>query len=114
MKNKIFNSLMFCALSLILVGCFTKEGNVGRMSAFAIPEEEAQWIREGQPIEFAGQLWYPQDGIEILLDTEVDLIGEYKGVEFFTDKLDVQPYSRLYTKFGRNKFRHFERKNNND
>ena len=70
---------------------------------------EAEWIRNGEPIEFEDELWYPADSIEIFLDSEVSLIGEYQGVQFFIDKVDVRPFERLYTKFGRNKFRFFEK-----
>ncbi len=114
MKNKIFNFLVLIAFPLVVAGCSTTRGNVGQMSAFAVPSQEAQWIRDGHPIEFEDELWYPQDGIEILVDTEVDRMGEYKGVDFFIDKADVRPYNRLYTKFDRNKFRFFERKSNDD
>ena len=75
---------------------------------------EAEWIRNGEPIEFEGEPWFPQDDIEILLDSEVHAVGESRGVEFFIDQADVKPYQRLYTKFGRNKFRAFERKTNHD
>ncbi len=71
---------------------------------------EAQWIRNGEPIEFEGETWYPKDGIETLLDSEVFLIAKYRQVEIFIDKIDVRPYNRLYTKFDRNKYRYFEKK----
>ena len=44
------------------------------------------------------------------LDSEVSVVGEYQSVQFFIDKVDVRPYERLYTKFGRNKFRLFEKR----
>ena len=97
-------------LSVFLSGCQTTGGNVGRLHSYLTPSVEAEWIRNGEPIEFEGDLWYPRDDIESFLDSEMDLMGEYRGVQFFTDKIDVRPYNRLYTKFGRNKFRFFEKR----
>ena len=108
--NKTFIQVLligFC--SIILGGCFTTKGNEGDMNKFSTPKIEADWILNGEPIEFEGESWYPQDGFDILLATEVYRIGEYKGVEFFVDRTDVRPYNRLYTKFGQNKFRYFEK-----
>lgn len=88
------------------------KGNIkkDRPKVYSYPELEAQWIRDGEPIEFEGALWYPMDMTETLLDDEVFYMGEYRGVEFFIEKIDVRPYERLYTKFGRNKFRTYEHK----
>lgn len=92
------------------MGCGNTTGNVGRMQNYAIANVEAAWIRKGEPIEFEKNQWYPADDIESLTDIEMYLLGEYRGVQFFVEKMDVRPYNRLYTKFGRNKFRFFEKK----
>ncbi len=100
-------------LGIMVSGCVPTEarsGNVGQVQSFPVPSKEASWIRNGEPIEFEGELWYPVDGIEALQDSEVLLAGEYRGVQFFVDKIDVRPYNRLYTKFDRNAFRFFEKK----
>ncbi len=109
MKRIIFNPCTIVLSLFFLAGCSHKAGNVGNLSNYKVPSMEAPWIRNGEPIEFAQELWYPQDGIDILLDSEVLLIGKYKGVQFFVEKVDVQPYNRLYTKFSKNKFRIFEK-----
>ena len=98
-------------LAVYLAGC---QGVVKRKSKpkrYAVPMVEAEWIRKGEPIEFEGEQWFPRDSAEYLLDREVYLLGIYRGVEFFVEKLDVRPYERLYTKFGRHKFRSFKKKN---
>ena len=97
---------------LFLAGCSSTSGNVGQVQSYAFTQSEAPWIKNGEPIEFEGAFWYPQDGIEVLLDSEVNFLGEYKGVAFFSDKVDVRPYKRLYTKFGRNQFRYYEKQKN--
>ena len=111
MEKIVSEKLFFIAIALFfLSGCSqTAGGNVGNLSAYIVPSIETEWIRNGEPIEWREELWYPQDGVDILLDAEVYLIGEYKGVQFFVEKIDVQPYNHLYTKFGHNKFRMFER-----
>lgn len=110
-------SLMFflsIGLFFVVSGCAKHEGNTGQMSTFAAPVAEAKWIKDGQPIEFEQEKWYPQDALDVLLDSEVEKMGEYEGTEFFTEKMDVRPFNRLYTKFGRNKFRAFEKNNGDD
>ena len=108
----------FGVLSLVLVfsfwltGCVHKSlDNEGQLQSYPAPLMEASWIREGQPVEYEGQKWYPVNDVEILTDSEVYQIGEYKGVQIFVDKMETKPYSRLFTKFGKNKFRYFERNN---
>ena len=70
---------------------------------------EALWIRNGEPIVFEKESWYPQDDIESYFDNELYILGKYQGVEFYVEKMDVRPYNRLYTKFGKNKYRLFEK-----
>ena len=105
--------LTWMAISLfIFVGCSAVrpfKGNVGKMSKYEVPEEEAEWIRQGEPIDFEDELWYPQDHFDILLDSEVLYLGDYREVSLFVEKIDVRPYKQLYTKFGRNKFRIYKR-----
>lgn len=106
-KVRVFLS---CIVALFWApGCITQPGNIGNVQSYSFPTVEAKWIRDGEPIEFEGELWLPADGIESLLDSEVYPIGEYKGIQIFIDKLDVRPYERLYTKYGKNQFRYFER-----
>ena len=98
-------------LTMLFSGCqTTKSGKSGKLKTYAVSNAEAVWITNGEPIEFEGENWYPQDGIETLLDSEVRLIGEYRDVQFFVDQVDVRPYNRLYTKFGKNRFRYFVRR----
>ena len=105
----------FCSLmvSFCLVGCthFANQ-NEGQVQSYTAPAVEAGWIREGKPIEFDNQKWYPINDVEILQDSEVYQVGEYKEVEIFVDKIDTKPYERIYTKFSKNKFRYFERIDN--
>lgn len=96
----------------VILGCQSVSTRQAQVQQYAFPETEAEWIRNGEPIEFEGELWFPADGMETLLDSEVYLAGEYKGAEIFIEKLDVRPLNRLYTKFGKNKFRFFEKKGN--
>lgn len=97
--------------SIILAGCGTAGGNIGNMPTFKIPDEEADWIRNGEPLVMEEENWFPQDMFDILLDSEVYRVGEYRGVEVFAEKADVRPYQRLYTKFGKNRFRIFKKTN---
>jgi len=97
-------------LVFLASGCQTTGGNVGHVQSYALPSIEAQWIRNGEPIKFEDELWYPSDNVEVFLDSEMSLVGEQEEVQFFVDKVDVRPYDRLYTKFSRNKFRFFAKR----
>ena len=97
-------------ISIMLFGCSPVKENARATGVFAVPEQEARWIREGEPIKYEEKLWYPQDRLDILLDSEVYYEGEYRGVPFFVEKVDIKPYSRILTKFGRNRFRVFRPK----
>ena len=104
------NHFLFVSFLVMLIsGCQSSAGNIGQLQSYQIPTSEAAWIQDGEPIEFEGEKWFPQDGTESLIDSEVQLLGEFRDVQFFTDKEDVRPFARLYTKFGRNKYRYFEK-----
>ena len=105
----------FVACSLIaglwLTGCMhSPTNNEGQVQSYSAPTIEAGWIRDGQPIDYDGKKWYPVNDVEVLMDSEVYQVGEYKGVQIFVDKLDTKPYQRLYTKFSKNKFRYYEKR----
>ncbi|MDP8212464.1 MAG: hypothetical protein P9X22_04115 [Candidatus Zapsychrus exili] len=109
MHINIFKKIIIIFCLVFIVGCQSTKGNFGKFQSYDVPNSEAVWIINGDPIEFEDELWFPYDGTESLLDSEVYILGVYNGVQFFADKTDVRPYSRLYTKFGKNKFRFFEK-----
>src|SRR5580658_7664569 len=94
-----------------LGGCVSvSPGNDGQVMSYPYPAIEPEWIRNGEPIEYDGSKWYPVNDYEVLDDSEVFQIGEYKGVQVFVEKIATKPYERIYTKFDKNKFRYFERR----
>ncbi len=110
MRNGAYLGLLIAAL-LGAAGCsHGNSGNKGQIQSYPAPSIEAAWIRNGEPILYDKKQWYPKRDIEILLDLEVFQIGEYKGVQIFIEKTDIKPYRRLYTKFAKNKYRYFERR----
>ena len=112
---KKYSWLMLVLMAAGAGGCAPNlRGNTGQMPVYSVPVQEAPWIRDGNPIEFEGELWYPEDAVDMLLDSEVILKGEYRGVQIFVDKVDVRPFRSLYTKFGRNKFRIFKKRGGDD
>ena len=108
---RLFLSCFFALSVVSLVGCRNlSSGNDGQMQSYPAPAIEAGWIRNGEPIGYNGQKWFPTDDVENLLDSEVYQVGEYKGIQVFVDKIDAKPYDRLYTKFAKGKFRYYERR----
>ncbi|MBF0489733.1 MAG: hypothetical protein HQL15_03835 [Candidatus Omnitrophica bacterium] len=108
-KKLVAFSLLSLIASVCLLGCaHSPNDNEGQLQSYPAPVIEPAWIRDGEPVEFGGQKWYPVNDVEILLDSEVYQIGEYKGVQVFVDKVDTKPYERIYTKFAKNKFRYYE------
>ena len=115
MKNKQRGLGLGLLLALVgfLGGCASvNSGNSGQVQSYPFPAIEAVWIRDGEPIEYDGSRWYPVNDYEVLQDSEVFQIAKYKGVQIFVEKIAVKPYERLYTKFDKNKFRYFERRDN--
>ena len=94
-------------------GCASlNPGNNGQLQSYPAPAIEAGWIRNGEPVILEGIKWFPANDYEVLQDSEVFQISEYKGVQVFVAKIDTKPYDRIYTKFDKNKFRYFERRDN--
>ena len=104
--------LGLCLLSASFAGgcASVSTDNDGQIQSYPAPVIEAGWIRDGEPIEYDGNKWYPVNDYEVLQDSEVFQIAEYKGVQVFVEKIDTKPYERIYTKFDKNKFRYFERR----
>lgn len=105
----VFVTLWVMVIGLSVSGCGTSGGD-SHIVMYQITSPEPDWIRNGEPVELEGELWYPTDNADILLDNEVEPVGNYKGVPLYVQKLDVRPYNRIYTKFAKNKFRVFETK----
>ena len=102
---------LWLVLTVLGGGCASlNSGNDGQVQSYPAPAIEAQWIRDGEPIELGGNKWYPANDYEVLGDSEVYQIGEYKGVQVFVERIATKPYDRIYTKFEKNKFRYFERR----
>ena len=115
MVKKILFGLGFIMSAVVFSsGCFSSAGHDTSMTLYKTISPEPQWIRNGEPIEFEGELWYPRDTIDILTDLEVMPLGQYRDVEFYLQMIDVRPYERIYIKFGENKFRVFETKSADD
>jgi len=112
MKNK--QGHLRVGLLFILTGFWggcvpMNSGNNGQVQSYPAPVIEAGWIRDGQPVEYDGSKWFPVNDYEVLQDSEVFQISEYKGVQVFVEKIATKPYDRIYTKFDKNKFRYFKR-----
>jgi len=108
-RERIFFFSLLCSM-ILCAGCNGAKGNVGSLQSYNFTGLEETWIRNGEPVEFENDLWQPADSVESLMDSEVYIVGEYRGVQIFVAKVDVRPYDRLYTKFGKNKFRYFKKK----
>jgi len=96
---------------IMAVGAFVlTSGALAASKPSETPASEVAWIRNGEPISFEGENWYPTDEVENLLDNEVYAAGMYREVPFFLDKTDVKPFDRIYTRFAKNRYRAFERR----
>jgi hypothetical protein len=99
--------LAVAATLLFLTGCAMTGGNSGSIQSYPFLAVEPKWIRDGEAVFYDGRRWYPQDDVEVFVDSEMLLIGDYRGVQVFVAKTDVKPYDRLYTKFDVNKYRYY-------
>jgi len=76
MKNNRSNIFILLFIIVALVGCNNSASNKAKTGSSLDLDMEPLWIRRGNPIEFEGKRWFPQDGIETLLATEVYSLGE--------------------------------------
>jgi len=95
-------------IGILFAGCQSVDSVKDLPRSLPVPHE-AEWIRNGEPIEFEGGLWFPNDNIENFLNTEVYQVGEFKELPVYVEAIDVRPFERLYTKFNRNQYRSFEK-----
>ncbi len=106
--KKVWPTVLIMGVVVLTSGCRSlpsRGGDSGQRLSV-----EPSWIRDGQPIVFEGESWFPIDDVENLLDSEVYVMGDYEKEMFFVDKMDVRPFNRLYTRFAKNKYRAFEKK----
>jgi len=97
---------------IFVAGCNGTLTRTRNDAHYPVPQIEAEWIQNGEPLVFEGESWYPKDDVDVLTDDEVYLLGEYRGVQFFVEKVDIRPYHRLRTKFAENRFRAYARERN--
>ena len=105
MKN-IFLGILLAAVAL--PGCALPQRGSEPAVMMASQLTEPAWIRNGEPLVFEGEDWFPTDETENLLADEVYQAGVFRQVPFFIEKTDVRPYERLYTYFSKNRYRAFQ------
>jgi hypothetical protein len=93
-----------------MVGCQFPRSGPEPVTAGGAVLGEPDWIRNAEPIQFEGENWYPTDEVESLLENEIYQAGVYRGVIFYLDRTDVKPFDRLYTRFLKNRFRAYEKR----
>jgi len=105
--KKILAVLVLTCL-LPFAGCTLPERGNGPSALGSVQLTEPVWVRNGEPLIFEAEEWFPTDEVENLLDPEVYQAGTYRDVPFFVEKTDVRPFDRVYTYFSRNRYRAFE------
>ena len=106
MKKILAVVVLFCLASM--AGCVTPQREGGPSVMTVTQLTEPLWVRNGEPIVFEAEDWFPTDEVENLLDSEIYQAGTYRDVPFFIEKTDVRPFDRLYTHFSKNRYRAFE------
>jgi hypothetical protein len=106
--KKILLVFLLCCAVVSVAGCVLPRsaGEPSIIGPGALTEPV--WIRNGEPIVFEAEDWFPVDEVENLLDSEVYEAGTYRDVPFFIEKTDVRPFERIYTHFSKNRYRAFE------
>lgn len=102
--------VLLLVITMLSAGCISLPKPTDNKIAVPTPTSEAAWIRNGEPIQFEGDDWYPTDEVENILDNEIYQVGVYRDVIFFLEKTDVRPFERVYTRFAKNRYRAFERR----
>jgi hypothetical protein len=106
MKKILIVCAFLCLVSI--TGCTLPQRGEGPSIMTFAQLPEPVWIRNGEPIIFEAEDWFPTDEVENFLDSEIFQAGTYRDVPFFIEKSDVRPFDRLYTYFSKNRYRAFE------
>jgi hypothetical protein len=69
----------------------------------------ADWFVQGEPVYYAGDLYYPTGPTQFFDGNIMVRVGTYRGVPVFTDTT-LQPYSAVLVPIGRNLMRPYERR----
>ncbi len=105
--KKILMAVLFLVTGVV-AGCVMpqRDDNQGLITVTQLTEPV--WIRNGEPVSFESEDWFPTDEVENLLENEVFQIGMYRDMPLFVERADVRPFERLYTRFSRNRYRAFQ------
>ena len=101
-------AVVMCAGVVSVAGCITGPHADEAAIVTSTQLAEPVWIRNGEPVVFEAEDWFPTDEVENLLDSEVYEAGTYRDVPFYIEKTDVRPFDRIYTHFSKNRYRAFE------
>jgi hypothetical protein len=72
-----------------------------------------EWYRQGQPIELAGDLYYPTGPTIAFRPDSMVPTGSYDGITLFADTT-IEPYSEVLVPIGHRLFRPYERRRAGD
>lgn len=108
MKN--FSLLLLLAGGLVLLGGCSASKTVNSSALRGGMGIEPEWVRNGEPVHFEGEDWYPTDDVENLFDSEVYRAGEYRSTVIYLEKVDVRPFARVYLYFGPDRYRACEQR----
>ncbi len=106
MKIRRVLPVLFCLAVMAGCGLPRHADETGVVTAAQLAEP--LWIRNGEPVVFDGEDWFPTDEVENFLDGEIYQAGTYREVPLFIEKTDVRPFDRVYTRFAKNRYRAFE------
>jgi hypothetical protein len=73
-----------------------------------VTAENDSWYRRGEPVIFAGELYYPAGPVVFFNGGVMFRSGEYNGVPLYADTT-IEPYSVVLVPVGRNLMRPYER-----
>jgi hypothetical protein len=74
-----------------------------------VSAENETWYRAGEPLSFAGNLYYPAGAALHFLPNEMVRSGFYRGIPFYS-RTTIEPFSMIFVPAGRGLMQPYERR----
>jgi hypothetical protein len=106
---------LFLASAVLISAAATSSGHVSMQPTPAplVTAENEVWYRAGDPIAFAGNLYYPAGAAIHFLSNEMVRSGFYRGVPLYS-RTTIEPFSMIFVPAGGGLMQPYERRRDMD
>ncbi len=105
--------LLASAILLTSVASAWAQVNMQPTPAPLVTAENETWYRTGEPLAFAGNLYYPAGAVLHFLPNEMVRTGLYRGVPLYA-RTTIEPFSMIFVPVGGGLMQPYERRRDRD